>query len=119
MLSSSVWHLKASYQPRELAGEAKTRKIVLSNFSDAYTLITTTTLCELQSHKLDKLSENAKVCWLTAKFGLPSIAKLFTALKSVPQPLTRSQRVKAMSKYSGLAEKDVVVLDGSSLVNVL
>ena len=72
----------------ELAGEAKTRKTVLSNFSDAYTLITTNTLCELQSHKLNKLSENAKVCWLTAKFGLPSIAKLFIALKSLPQPLT-------------------------------
>ena len=64
-----------------LACEAKWRKTVLSNFSDAYTLITTTNLCELQSRKLDKLSENAKVCWLTGKFGSPSIAKLLIALK--------------------------------------
>ena len=95
----------------ELACEAKRRKTVLSNFSDAYTLITTTNLCELLSRKLDKVSENAKVCWLTAKFGLPSITKLLIVLKSLPQSLTGSQRVEAMVKYSGLPEKDVVVLE--------
>ena len=60
---------------------------------------------------MDKLTENAKVCWLTAKFGLPYIAKLFIALKSLPQPLTGGQRVEAIAKYSGSAEKDVVVLE--------
>ena len=40
---------------QELAGEAKRRKTVLSNFSDMYTSIITTNLCELQSRKLNKL----------------------------------------------------------------
>lgn len=96
---------------QELASEAKRRKTVLSNFSDMYTSIITTNLCELQSRKLNKLPENAKICWLTAKFGLPSISKLCIALKSVPQSLTGSQRVQAIAEYSGLAEKDVVELE--------
>ena len=49
------------------------------------------------------------MCWLTVKFGLLYIAKLFIGLKSLP--LTGSQRVEAMEKYSSLAEKDVVVLE--------
>ena len=47
----------------------KRQKTVLSNFSDTYTSITTANLCKLQSRKLNKLPENAKICWLTAKFG--------------------------------------------------
>ena len=41
----------------ELASEAKQRKTVLSSFSDTYTSIITTNLCELQFHKLNKLPD--------------------------------------------------------------
>ena len=41
----------------ELASEAKQQKTVLSNFSDTYTSIITTNLCELQFHKLNKLPD--------------------------------------------------------------
>ena len=113
-LPAVVWHPKASqtYQVfKNLLVKRSDEKTVLSNFNDMYTSIITTNLCELQSRKLNKLPENAKMCWLTAKFGLPSISKLCIALKSVPQSLTGSQRVQAIAEYSGLAEKDVVELE--------
>ena len=85
-----------------------------------YTSIITTNLCELQSRKLNKLPENAKICWLTAKFGLPSISKLCIALKSVPQSLTGSQRVQAIAEFSGLyLRKMLLNLKSSLLVSVL
>ena len=51
----------------ELASEAKRRKTILSNFSDTYTSIITTNLCELQSHKLNKHPD--QVTWNKKKMS--------------------------------------------------
>ena len=87
-------------------------KTVLSNFGDAYTLITN--MHQPLQVRISQIGLTFRKCQsvlVDSQVWLAFYCKIVHCFEVCAKTIDGSEWVEAMAKYSGLAEKDVVVLE--------